>query len=569
MRSLRCTSLLFLCIFTFSEDGLSQENSSNKQSTYSEEDLTELIQEADQIEIENTNQTVILTVEQNPQTIIEQAIPKKTPNSKLKVGIKVYLGNLEDSKDVKTVYTKPGFNWVSCTRKLDEETGKDYCEEATGWPNQDAKMEIISKPEIRVVTDPFTGELTEEVYHKIKFNYLATTKEGLVIPTSGTGYLAESFLTTEKYQPVYGVSLKDLQDEIANETTKDSKVDDTKISDLENKKNIDSKSSDLKNANRKKLLETENTENPQSTIIYKDLKGNFCEDPKGKILKVPPEVQVIKKIIVKEKVDFLVQTNTIYDSIGQCVTKPATKALTKFPKGNVFDTMVLSDIKTSHKLNMTGEDDKPITTDDLISIDAMARTLYGEMGQCFNKGMQYPMSVARIIVNRSENKKYEKLFIKGPHSDDKSNIAKVATSPSQFNNWMKKNKNKSNGPLHHSLCPPKAVNEPFWNGNKASDSDVEVWRNAVRIATEAVVYPKRFKERTNDLKDVYFYTSGMGKFYNSKLIKNKEVGDRPVDNTRCIELWTFPTAEKKVAKNEITDKKRTPASKMKKPKKKK
>ncbi len=606
MRILLCMSLLALSIITFSRTAFGQssiskkESTSNKQSASGKKSISkkqsasgvitksnsndksnsgelsnsnsnsdadplyEMMNEAEQKEIENANQTGIPISQSSLKALVEQPIPKKTPDDKLKIGTKVFLGNLEDAKDVKTVYSKPGFDWVSCTRKLDEKTGKDYCEEATGWPNQDAEMEIIDRPETRVVTDPFTGELTEEVYHQIKFNYTATTREGLVIPTSGTGYLAESFLTTQKFKPVYGVNLKDIQDEIANETTKDSKVDDAKISDLENKKNKDSKSSDLKKSDRKKLLETENIENPASTITYKDLKGNFCEDPKAKVLKVAPEVQIVKKIIVKEKVDFLVQTNIIYDSIGQCVTKPPTKALTKFPKGNIFDSLVMSDIiKTSHKLNITGEDDKPVTTDNLINIDAMARTLYGEMGQCFNKGMQYPMSVARIIVNRSENPVYRDLFIKGEHADGKPDLAMTATTPSQFNNWMKKNKNSRNGPLHHSLCPPKTVNEPFWNGNKASNSDVEVWRNAVRIATEAVVYPKRFKERTSELKDVYFYTSGLGKFYNSKLIKNKEIGDRPIDNTRCIELWTFPTA-----KTKNSYKKRIPASKKKKSKKK-
>ena len=548
MRLLLCTSLLFLYVFTFSEVGFSQGNASNNQPTYDDDALTDMLNEAaDQKEIENANQTLV------PITLLgPKIITKKTPNSKLIVGTKVYLGNLEDPKDVKTIYSKPGLNWVSCTLEQDPHTGKDYCLEAKGWPNQDAIMEIVGQPEVRVVTDPFTGDPVEEVYHLVKFNYSATTKESRVISTSGTGYLAESFLTTKKYDPVYGVSSEDLQG-LPPKTLKELQ-DDIREEAL---------------GRQKKPLARTNIENPESTPIVQKPKVEVCKDDKEKVLSLPQAIIQAKKIIVTEKIDFLKQTNTIYDSVGQCMTKPADEAPTKFDKGNVFDTMVLSDIKTSHKLNMTGEDNKPVTTDDLISIDAMARTLYGEMGQCFNKGMQYPMSVARIIVNRSENKKYRKLFIKGPHDDDKSDIAKVATSPSQFNNWMKNNKDNPNGPLHHSLCPPKKVNEPFWNGKNASKSDVEVWRNAVRIATEAVVYPKRFKERTNDLKDVYFYTSGMGKFYNSKLIKNKEVGDRPVDNTRCIELWTFPTTGKKVVKKDSTDKKRTPASKKKKPKKKK
>lgn len=559
MRFLLCTSLLFLCLFTFSENGFGQGNASNNPSTYNEDILSELINDAEQKEDENTNQTVIPITPQGPKII-----PKKTPDSNLKVGTKVYLGNLEDSKDVKTVYKVPGLDWVSCKKIDDVYTGKDYCEEATGWPNQDANIEIIGNPETRVVTDPFTGELVEEVYHHIKFDYKVSLKDGRVIPASGTGYLAESYLTTKKYDPVYGVAPNDLLFLDKDSRKKLKLVQDEISKEIETNSNVKK----LKSSDRKKVLDNQKKENPESATVVQKPKPGLCEDNKEKNFSFARELINIQKKIVNEKLNFLKQTNTIYDSIGQCMTDPADVAPTSFSKGNVFDNLVLSDIKTSHKLNITGEDDKPVTTDDLISIDAMARTLYGEMGQCFNKGMQYPMSVARIIVNRSESKKYRKLFIKGPHEEDKSDIAKVATSPSQFNNWMKKNKNNPNGPLHHSLCPPKTVNEPFWKGKGATKNDVEVWRNAVRIATEAVIYPKKFKKRTNDLKDVYFYTSGMGKFYNSKLITNKEIDDRPIDNERCIELWTFPTTKKKVVKKDTPDTKRTPASKKKKTKKK-
>lgn len=408
---------------------------------------------------------------------------------KYSVGQKVYLGNLEDDDDVLTVYSEAGKNWIRCNRDT-VHAKKDNCT-VTGWPNRDADITVIGKPVVKNVIDPFSGKIIDEVFYEIEFKYPVTNSSGVQYTKEGTGYLSESVLTAKKYTPFYSKTLKELQSEIDNEV---------------------------------------------------------CPpDQKKAVLKKPKEITQLSKALNSKK--FIAESTNIYESIGQCVLDNPTKAPTRFPAGNIFDSMVMPEIKASQKLDIYREDQQQVNTDDLINIDALARTLYGEMGGCFRNGLQYPMAVARIIVNRTEAKNKHSLFIKNTHVDEKPTLARVATTPSQFNNWMKKdNENDPNGPLHHSLCPPKEINKPFWNAQKASKEDVEVWKNAVRIATEAIIYPKKFKERTSDLEGIYYYTSDMGKFYNSELITNKKINGRPIESTRCIELWTEPTAKKKKSK---------------------
>ncbi len=405
--------------------------------------------------------------------------------AKYSVGQSVYLGNLEDDDDVLTVYSESGKNWVRCNRDT-VHAKKDNCV-IKGWPNRDADIKIIGPAVVKEVIDPFSGQKVEEIFYQVDFKYTATSSTGTKYIKEDAGYLPESVLTAKRYTPFYSKTLKELQNEIDNEV---------------------------------------------------------CPPSKNTVIKKPKEITELSKALNSQK--FIAESTTIYKSIGQCVIDNPTKAPTRFPAGNIFDTMVIPEITSSQKLDIYREDKEQVNTDDLINIDALARTLYGEMGGCFRNGLQYPMAVARIIVNRSEAKNKHGLFIKSSHADGKPTLAKVATTPSQFNNWMKKdNESDPNGPLHHSLCPPKEINKPFWNSQKASKEDVEVWKNAVRIATEAIIYPKKFKERTSDLDGIYFYTSGMGKFYNSKLIAGKKINDRPIDSSRCIELWTEPTAVKK------------------------
>lgn len=179
---------------------------------------------------------------------------------------------------------------------------------------------------------------------------------------------------------------------------------------------------------------------------------------------------------------------------------------------------------------------------ELIQVDSLARTIYAEMQGCYRYGLHYPMAVARIILNRAEatekSEAREKQFIKGQHSKDKPNVAKVATSPSQFKVWEAGNN------THHALCPPSSK-DIFWKkGAKPTAEDLAIWENSLRIAIEAIKYPKTFKERTGgDDFNILFYTSGTEKFYDFTRV-DKIIQERDFKK-ECLRFWVEPKRDKK------------------------
>lgn len=243
-----------------------------------------------------------------------------------------------------------------------------------------------------------------------------------------------------------------------------------------------------------------------------------------------------------KKTNTLKAATQIYDLVGECPLKDPMVMPKKLSKENVFDSYVYNILKKQKVPRLLNEQMKPMTLDDLVNIDSLARTIYGEMGKCFRKGLQYPIAAALVAINRSENKSR---FKEWTGSKVKRKVAsvppltRIVTTPEKFNNWMAFEGDKVNGPLHHSLCPARAVSKPFWKTAKASRTEVDIWKNSVRIATEAVMFPTRFKSRSPAMRNINFYTSGMGQ-YNNYVQIFPFVNDRPLENFDCIEIWKEP-----------------------------
>ena len=100
---------------------------------------------------------------------------------------------------------------------------------------------------------------------------------------------------------------------------------------------------------------------------------------------------------------------------------------------------------------------------------------------------------------------------------------------------MKTHNGKKNGPLAHALCPPSDKNKPFWSGAKPSKEEQDIWENTLRIATEAVLFPKKFNARTSQLKQ-FHYTSGMDSFFGMKQVF-PWIADRKVSKNACVQVW--------------------------------
>ncbi len=249
-----------------------------------------------------------------------------------------------------------------------------------------------------------------------------------------------------------------------------------------------------------------------------------------------------KKAAATKKTNTLKAATHIYELVGECPLVNATVLPKKLAKENVFDTYIYTRLKKQKIPKLVNEKMKAMTFEDLINIDSLARTLYGEMGKCFRKGLQYPIAAALVAVNRLDNKSR---FKEWTGSSVKRKVAsvppltRIVTTPEKFNNWKVYASGKSNGPLHHSLCPARTVNKPFWKTSKASQAEVDIWKNAVRIATEAVMFPTKFKARSPAMKNINFYTSGMGQYADYVQVF-PFVNDRPLENFDCIEMWKEP-----------------------------
>lgn len=380
---------------------------------------------------------------------------------------------LEDGQVV-TVFNKPGKNWKNCS--------KDSACEPIGWPDNGATIKIISEPQKMKVEDPYTGRMEDEEYVYVEYDYVKVMESGSPLVQSGQGWMDAAYLSKTPTKSFFG-----------NDVTSSSAASPPPVA-------------------KEKCIDNAKSGN-QAKEIEKSL---------------APLAKAIENAAVKET------AVSIKSQVGACVIDPKHPPK-KFAPGNSFDNYVLPKVNSQAVPKVTKEDGSQMTKQDLATIDALSRTMYGEMARCYKHGLQYPMTVAKIASNRAENDDRHSEFIKGAHSSQKSDLAKVVTTPSQFNVWMTKVNNKPNNTLIQALCPPSDKSKPFWTGNPPSKNEQDIWDNSVRIATEAVLYPKRFGDRTKSVKE-YHYTSGMGKFFNMKQVF-PWIGGRSISKDSCLEVW--------------------------------
>lgn len=234
----------------------------------------------------------------------------------------------------------------------------------------------------------------------------------------------------------------------------------------------------------------------------------------------------------------LTQTaDLIAPAVGQCIAlgKSGERTIASLNvKGNTYDQLVLPKMKDQIVPKVLTADGEAMTQAQLVDIDSIARTLYGEVGGCFKHGLHYPFAVTRVLVNRKESNR-DSEFIRGPHDPSKSKLSKVTTSATQLNVWMKKHNGKINPSLKQALCPPQDKDQNFYTGRQPSKFETDIWKNSVRIATQAVLFPKAFEARTSKI-DILFYTSGRKEFFDMTQV-NRSIEGRPVSLDKCVQLW--------------------------------
>lgn len=343
---------------------------------------------------------------------------------------------------------------------------------AVAWPDRNAHIEVTSPNKKLVVPDPYTGEKIQEEFVQVNYRYKREVN-GKTLIQEGVGWVDAAYVASTRKNSFYGV---------ATEPTKDDC-------------------------------------NPQSKV-----NGGAREIQKS----LAPLEKTLSHKSVTQAAELL------KPHIGKCVINPK-KPPQKGAAGNPFDSYVLPHLRKTNVPKIVKDNGSIMSEKDLIDIDALARTLYAEMARCYKNGLQYPMTVAKIAVNRAEAKDRHREFIKDPHASNKGNLARVTTSATQFSLWLTKIGGKPNNSLKQALCPPSNKSNNFWTGSKPPPFETDIWENTLRIATEAVLYPNQFKARTKNVKQ-FFYTSGMKGFYGMKQV-NPTIEDRKVARDSCVQVW--------------------------------
>lgn len=220
--------------------------------------------------------------------------------------------------------------------------------------------------------------------------------------------------------------------------------------------------------------------------------------------------------------------------VGECVINP--KQLPTNFKGPIpYDHYVLPKMNAQPVPHLKKEDGTLVTRQDMVDLDAMARTVYSEMARCYKHGLHYPSAVARISLNRaSPPKGRESEFVCGAQLPNKGSITRALTCPSKYSAWNPRVDGERNPVLPQALCPPAPHNPVMWSGKAPSPNEKEIWENTMRIATEAVLYPKKFKGRSPNLTQL-FYTSDLDRPRWKQV--HPKVEGRTIDKDYCLMIW--------------------------------
>lgn len=444
--------------------------------------------------------------------------------------------DLED-KAMTSVYNKPGiFDSGDCKKDVSIAKNSLKCA-AIGWPDNKAKITPTGKLEFQVDENE-EGEKLLRAYVEVDFSY---DRNGL---KKGTGWVAQDYISFKPVTPAY------------------SKIEPVKATAAHN------------------LMKKKEKE------ICPPKKQDNLKDIAAVTTKIDSDVKKTNE--KRDQVAILSEKLSV--SMGQCVLDPPNQPPSKFKSPIAYDEFALPTInKALIPTGVIKENGQPLSRQDMVDIDVLARTIYAEMASCTPIGAQYPMAVARVIRNREiamqENPQYKKEFIRheSSHDQNKSLMSQAATSPVLFTAWnqtmidfnklessreieekalmkkglsqtaARKKARKSIRPnvdtqafykpnesgLLHTLCPPSDPNWVCYTGTVPDANSSVAWQNILKIAVEAVVFPEQFNQKTVELSGIKHYTSNRSRFYHFVQVKPSIEG-RAISSSRCLNLWKDP-----------------------------
>ncbi|MFN7825407.1 MAG: hypothetical protein ACK5P6_08600 [Pseudobdellovibrionaceae bacterium] len=419
--------------------------------------------------------------------------------------------NFPAQRNRMTLYNQPGLDWIEC-----RVNSKDCAGKAAAWPDNNAQVKLINQKgrplrEVRRVEN-YYGETEERSYYQVQVDYASRGADGVTRFNTSVVWVEDKFLLRK------------------NELNDQAKI---RQLDLAPKPKI---------RTEKPCPPSEAASAPVDRRTRNQL-GDIADATQR-------QVQGSLKRV----------SDLIAPHVGKCAIQPP---LRKNPGWDLNKTIYdqsalrLLNLRNVPQAQIRQNLGRNLSREDLINIDVLARTLYSEMGRCYDDGPQYPLGVAKVILNRTEflekngfnqcwadRRPFQDPFRVWDTRGDEGRpaMSQVITAKDQFSVWNPRIGNQFNYQgLQQALCPPAQGQNHYWkteNGRKipVPDFEREIWKDSIEIATQAVLYPQKFQARTRDINNIYFYTSGIPNFMGLRRVTLKADGKGIVAG-RCLNLF--------------------------------
>lgn len=414
-----------------------------------------------------------------------------------------------------TLYDQPGFDYLECKAQ-----NNPNCQaHAKAWPDNNSRVRLLQKSgraiQQTVEIQNYYGEKETRTYLQVEVDYGVQGADGVTRFNTSKVWVEDKYLI-EQSMPTTAESERAL-------AILEGRLDPTKKEDCECSAPQPSPSKPL----------IRNTQNLRSIRDEINSTQNTREQRLAEL---------------------------ISPHVGHCGFTPP---LTENPNWNlnstIYDQAVLPKLNPNAlpQQQLQQVAGRRITREDLINIDVLARTIYSEMGKCFENGVEYPMAVAKVALNRTdflEQNGFSSCWSNGRNFQDpfmvsdttggesRPTLSRVLTAKDQFSVWNPRiggQFNKSG--LQQALCPPASHQNYYWkttaNGAKIQTPpfEREIWNKTLQIAVEAVLFPDQFRERTQGVPD-FFYTSGvLTQSGRDRVLR--QIGNRQLASQSCLNLF--------------------------------
>jgi hypothetical protein len=402
------------------------------------------------------------------------------------------------------IYIDPDFDFATVTR----DPGKTWrdCQTDTGqcvaWPDGRSQIDRVVgvRPMEQEVLSIATGEIETVQYVKIRYRYSRefSRQDGsrATMEQVGEGWIDSRVLRREHQAPIYREEPKP-----ARETQRPAPAKNPDCPEDESRRNL----RDIADLTR--FMNKTPTEQLSATV------------------------------------------EALHPHLGLCPLEPPNQKRTeRWAKKQIYDVEALPLLtKARGKLPPVPKQSRPngplenASFEDVVAVDTLARTIYSEMNECFKLGLQYPMAAAKVALNRAKlanNNRAPAHFVGSRHAPEKPVLSQVLTAPYQFSVWNHIGAaNPRDKTILMSLCPSRDESKKNWTGARPGPDDRAAWNFALKIASEAVLFPHRFEAKTKDVTQLY-YTSKMESYAGrSRPDPAPRIEGRPVESLRCMYVW--------------------------------